>query len=290
MINELILLFVGGLAIGCFVLYKMLVNLKSENKTLKHAIEREKLIEKRKENFIANLTHDLKSPTFAQINSINMLLDGNFGYLNSEQKEILDLAKGSCKYVSDLISTILDTYKCDNGSLTISKKPFDLINLVLDLKKTFIPLAKEKNQNIFFNMTTNEMIVLADKLQIKRVMVNMINNAITYGDKNSDINIDIKKKKNLTEFLVSNKCDPIPEIETNSLFKKFQQTDKSKLNSTSTGLGLYLSKQIIEMHNGKIFAKNGKDRTCTFGFSLNTAPEKTNSEQELPVCTLQNVE
>ena len=254
----------------CFILVKLLKKAKKENNNLKHTIERDKLVEKRKENFIANLTHDLKTPTFAQINSLNMLLNGSFGYLNNQQKEILGLAQGSCKYVSDLISTILDTYKCNQGNLYLNKVPFDFVNIIMELKKEVLPLAKGNNQNLIFEITDNEIIIFADKLQIKRVVTNMINNAITYGDKNSDIIINLITKDNQLRFSVTNKTDPIEEIETNSMFKIFQQTEKSKLNDSSTGLGLYLSKQIIDMHNGEIFAKNGENRTCIFGFNLPT--------------------
>ena len=263
------------------ILLKNLKKTKKENKELKHTIEREKYIEERKEAFIANLTHDLKSPTFAQINSLNLLLNGNFGYLNQEQKEIVTIAKGSCNYVSDLISTIIDTYKCNRGNLYLNKTQFSLKYLIEELERTFVSVANENEQKLILNVDGEDIDLFADELQIKRVMVNMISNAITYGDKNSDILIFAQNKDDKFTFKVQNKCEPISEIEDNTIFKMFQQTGKSKLNSTSSGLGLYLSKQIVDMHEGEIFAKNLENRICEFGFSIPQTTETISNNTDI---------
>lgn len=231
-------------------------------------IEKEKEIEASKESFIATLTHDLKTPTFAQINTLKMLLNEEFGKLNDTQKEIIKLSKDSCIYVSDLISTILDTYCYDHGKIKLNKSTFDIVELIYDLGKSLKYALKENYQQIIFTHNNPTCLIYADKLQIKRVITNMLSNAINYGNKSSIININLNDEKDNLEFSVINESEPIPEKELDTMFNRFKETKLSYFNKTSTGLGLYLSKQIIDIHHGKIFVKSCKEGLCTFGFKL----------------------
>lgn len=241
--------------------------------------DKEKEIEASKESFIATLTHDLKTPTFAQINTLKMLLNEEFGPLNDTQKEIIKLSKDSCQYVSDLISTILDTYCYENGKIKLNKSTFDLVELIYDLGKSLKYALKENYQQIIFTHNKPTCYIYADKLQIKRVINNMMSNAINYGNKSSIININLNDFNNKLEFSVINESEPIPEKELPTMFNRFKETKLSYFNKTSTGLGLYLSKQIIDIHQGEIFVKSCKEGFCTFGFKLpKNTDQSTNSE------------
>lgn len=246
-------------------------------------IDKEKEIETNKENFIATLTHDLKTPTYAQINTLNMLLNGAFGDLNNDQKEIIELAKRSCKYVSDLIATVLDTYRYENGKIQLNPEIFDITSLIGILSKSLECMTLERNQTIIFKDKEKICEICADRLQIKRVIFNLLSNAITYGHKNSTIEINVVPIENGIEFSVKNQSEQIPEKELANMFKRFKETKLSYFNKASTGLGLYLSKKIIDMHKGEIFAKSFPSGECIFGFKLpnsfapNVSPEKVNS-------------
>lgn len=240
-------------------------------------IDKEKELEASKETFIATLTHDLKSPTSAQINMLNLLLRGHFGKLNPEQYEMVRLTCCSCKYMSELVSTILSTYSCDCCALKLNPENFDLVELISSLACGSEYLASDKEQNIVFNHNMQNCMVYADRLQLKRVIVNLLSNAITYGFEKSTIKIDLLKSKNFIELSVENKSRQIPESDLKKLFKRFTKTEMSHFNKTSTSLGLYLSKQIIDLHKGEIYAKSYEDGTCIFGFRL---PEKC-KEKEL---------
>ncbi len=231
-------------------------------------IDKEKEIETNKENFIATLTHDLKTPTYAQINTLNMLLNGAFGDLNNDQKEIIELAKRSCKYVSDLIATVLDTYRYENGKIQLNPEIFDITSLICTLSKSLECMTLERNQTIIFKDKEKICEICADRLQIKRVIFNLLSNAITYGHKNSTIEINVVPIGNEIEFSVKNQSEQIPEKELANMFKRFKETKLSYFNKASTGLGLYLSKKIIDMHKGKIFAKSFPSGECIFGFKL----------------------
>ena len=216
------------------------------------------------------------------MNTLNMLLNGAFGKLNDEQTEMIQLSKCSCKYVSDLIATILDTYRYNKGNVKLNPETFDTYYLATKLKIGLGCMAKERNQTIEFSTPKNICEIYADRLQIKRVIFNLLSNAITYGYKNSTILINIKDEKNDIEFTITNQSEQIPEKELSTMFKRFKETKLSYFNKTSTGLGLYLSKKIIDMHNGEIFAKSYQDGKCIFGFKLpktTIPPQNTDASQ-----------
>lgn len=233
-------------------------------------IDKEKEIEANKETFIANLAHDLKSPTYAQINTLNLLSKGTFGALSSQQQEMIELTKQSCTYLADLISTILDTYRFHNGKITLNPENINLNQIITLTCKDFEKLAREKNQIIRFK-TPNDIFITADKLQLKRVISNILSNAIQYGFPNSTIDVNLNIKNSIIEFSVSNKSKPISNKELTTIFDEFNKTSMSHFNNASTGLGLHLTKQIIEMHKGKMFAYSKDDGTCTFGFTIPTS-------------------
>ena len=231
-------------------------------------IDKEKELEHRKESFIATLTHDLKSPTTAQLNMLNLLLDEQFGELNTSQKDMIKLTCSSCTYILDLVSTILTTYHSDCCKLQLNIENFDIIEAVNSLCDSYRYLVTEKNQQIIFNHNMSSCLVNGDKLQIKRVIANLLSNAIIYGFKNSKVIIDLIQTDKNIEFSVTNTSLQIPENDLKKIFKRFTKTQMSHFNKVSTSLGLYLSKQIIDLHEGEIYAKSFPDGTCIFGFRI----------------------
>ena len=212
----------------------------------------EKELEGSKTSYIENLTHDLKTPTYAQIRAADLLLSGLFGELSEEQKEIITQIKSSCNYMNDLIFTILDSYHYENGQTKINPEKFDIVKLVRETSNEIYNLLSVKGQQIRIYPDQKEIYVVADKFQIKRVIVNFLGNAITYGFKNSIINISIKNGKTSIKLNIRNKSEYIPEDTLKEIFKKYKHNKNAKYQKAATGLGLYLSKQIIDAHNGKI--------------------------------------
>lgn len=231
-------------------------------------IDREIENESSKQSFVATLTHDLKTPTNAQLSTLNMLLQGMFGKLNDEQSQMLTLTKDSCQYMSDLIATILDAYSCDYGNIELKVEEFDIIELIYEICKTVKVMAAANNHSIEFRSRYSECFISADKLQIKRVIMNFLSNALTYSYSNCPIHIVLEKQNEDINLYVENKSEQIPENELKTIFDKFKKTKFSHFNKTSTGLGLYLAKQVIKMHNGEIYAKSFENGTCIFGFKI----------------------
>lgn len=224
--------------------------------------------EKHKENFVASVVHDLKSPTFSQLAAINMFLNGKLGKLNRRQKEMAQLMKGSNQYLTELIATIMDTYKFENGQMSLKPKEFDITNTLKEVIKNTDCILLEREQKIAVvnNLSSNK--ITADPLQIKRVITNLITNAATYSKNKSVIEILMSSDNSTLELNVLNEPKFRPTKDLNKLFEKFQTDENAQYNKASTGLGLYLSKNLIELHNGEIYARQENSGKCLFGFKI----------------------
>ena len=252
--------------LSCIVIYLTIKNIK-----LTINIKQEKEQDKIKQSFLANLVHDLKTPTNAQLSTLKMLNNETFGSLNSEQHKMITLTHESCKYMSDLIGTIMDTYTHDNGEVRLQKKDFDIIELIEEISEELKSLYKDNNQEVEFRKDYSHYIINADKLQIKRVLANLLTNAITYGYDNTIISINLRIQDDTLEIFIKNTSKQIPEKELKTIFDRYKKTQFAKYNKTGNGLGLYLAKRIIELHKGEIYAKSFDDGTCIFGFNIPTS-------------------
>ncbi len=230
-------------------------------------IDAEKIAEKIRETYIATLTHDLKTPTIAQIKALELLLNNHIGPLNNEQKELLSLTKDSCNFMYEMLSTLLNTYKYENGDYVMNYETCNIISLAEETINELESMLKEKNITVHINKDGSVFDTECDKMQIKRVLTNILGNAISYAYNNTKIVIAIKQDKDGIRFEAKNESAYINPETMDNLFKKYV-SHAAKYNKVGVGLGLYLSKQIINAHNGNIYAKSYEDNHNIFGFVL----------------------
>ncbi len=234
--------------------------------------------EQKKETFVATLTHDLKTPTIAQIRMLELLLEGAFGTLSEEQKEVIEQVLKSAKYMLGMISRVLYVYKFENGSATLEYQTFNFKELVFECTKELEALFYDRNLEFEIKTSLGErekedMTVSADKIQIRRAIVNLISNSISYANKNTKIKIEISKENENFVFTVTNSSPYIPPDILNTLFEKYTSSpSNSKLSSNGCGLGLYLTERIISAHGGKMIAKSSIENINTFGFIIPGKP------------------
>ena len=154
-------------------------------------IDLEKQLDLQKELFLATLTHDLKTPLQAQISSLQLLAKGSFGQVNSSQKEIIDMVIESSDFMREMLYSILFTYKYENGLMRLDKQNFNIDNLIKICMREALYLAKDKNVEIDYKNFAENNIVNGDESQIRRVIANILNNAVNYAYKNTKIIIYI---------------------------------------------------------------------------------------------------
>ena len=230
-------------------------------------IENEKRINEQRETYIATLTHDLKTPTIAQVRALELLLSGQLGPFNDEQKEMLNLTLDSCKYMYDMVYTLLPTYKFENGDVVLNYSSFDLVEIISDSINELSNIAHENNIRLKFIHKDAICNVDADRIELKRVIINLLSNAINYAYTYTEVFIYLKKIGDNVEVRVKNSSKYIDPESMSKLFRKYV-THSEKYNKVGIGLGLYLSKKIIDAHNGKIIAESSQNEHNTFGFII----------------------
>ncbi len=240
-------------------------------------IDAEKTSIEQRETYVATLTHDLKTPTIAQIKALELLLNNKMGELNKEQRELIELTKDSCNFMYEMLSTLLSTYKYENGDYALNYEKCNILSLIEESGNELDSMLKEKNVQIRISKEGNYFNTNCDKMQIKRVIVNLLGNAISYAYNNTQIKINLKQYDDYLEFEAKNESAYINPALMENLFKKYV-SHAAKYNKIGVGLGLYLSKQIIDAHKGEIYAKSFEDNHNIFGFTIPIIKEITVKE------------
>lgn len=245
-----------------------------ENETVKkfvgviRDIRVQKEAERLRDDFISTLTHDLRTPLLAAIQTLKFFLDGSLGSLEDRQKVLLSTMQKSNEDLLGLVNALLEVYKYDAGKLDLCRTNFLLKDLVTQSFRELEPLAK--NKNIEFNMEfqpEDDLTINADRGEIRRVITNLCGNAINYTNTGGKVDIKVKEQDGNVIFSVIDNGNGIPAEDIPHLFKRFSQGTNKK-RSTGTGLGLYLSRQIIEAHDGKIWLESKVNKGSEFSFLL----------------------
>ena len=245
-------------------------------------IHLQKETEKLRDDFIATLTHDLRTPLLAAIQTLRFFLDGVMGVLTDQQKLMLSTMLQSNEDLLGLVNALLEVYRFESGKLSLCKTNFPIKNLINQCYDEIKPLAEAKNLKLEleFDTVSDEPYIYADRGELKRVITNLCGNAVNYTNKGGHVKILLKEKNDDIIFSVTDNGNGIPKEDIPHLFKRFSQ-GTSKKRSTGTGLGLYLSRQIIEAHNGKIWVESKLDRGSEFSFLLTDVVTTEKERQEV---------
>jgi len=230
-------------------------------------LEKRRELEVQRDDFIATLTHDLKVPLFASVQTMEYLLKGSYGDLSDKQRYVIGHLIVNSKSLLNMVNTILDSYKYEAGKQNLIKRNTNIIKLINECMIEIAPLVEEKKHELNFNIMDSDIEVMVDRDEIKRVIINLLSNAIVYTPAKGKIDIKVDNKTNSVEVSVRDNGVGISEDSLKAIFERYSKGSKS-LRKIGTGLGLYLSKYIIEAHGGKIWVESMENIGSTFYFSI----------------------
>lgn len=219
-----------------------------------------------KDEYIAKIIHDLKTPLHAQISALESFLSTAREKISQEEKDLIELTLNSCNYMQKLIEIFNSVHKLNFESIKLNYEKFDFMELVVSCLDELKILIKYCELKIDFK-NKESLIISADKLQLKRVVENLLSNSINYAFKNSTIEISFNKIGDFLNFQITNKSPYIENQTLKEIFQKYK-TCAGLYNKNGVGLGLYLSSEIIQAHFGSMFAKSNPDNTNIFGFRV----------------------
>lgn len=216
-------------------------------------------------DFIANISHELKTPITTIAGFIDGILDGTIP--ESKQKHYLTIVSEEISRLSGLVASMLSLARIDSGKTTIYKTKFSLISTIVNILLTFEDRLEEKEIEIVGLETADGLSVYGDQALLHQVLYNLIENATKFTPQGGEITFHAESKGDKLYFSVKNTGKGISQKDLPFIFDKFYKTDKSRSeDKKSMGLGLYLVKTIINLHGGEITVTSEIDKETCFAF------------------------
>lgn len=221
-------------------------------RSIQYAIERGRIMAER-EDFVATLTHDLKGPLLGANRILGLLIKGDLGSLTGDQTDLLSRLSESNDTLLEMISNLLEVYRYEKDIHTIAFAHTNLVNLVNSCMNEVTHLARERSIEIRRVVANGDDIsIMADASSISRVVRNLLDNALKFTPKGGTVTVRVSKHEQRVRLAVEDTGPGIPEEDRTYLFERFYRGSMGRSYSRSTGLGLYLCRQIVQLHNGTI--------------------------------------
>ena len=235
-----------------------------------HNITREKLIEQMKTEFVSLAAHQLRTPLSAIKWTLKMILDGDLGEITKEQKDFLEKSYISNERMINLINDLLNVTRIEEGRYLYNLEFVQFEDLVEEIIKNYKNETERKNIKIQFEKPKNKTLAIKlDAEKIKLTVSNLIDNAIKYTLPGGKIEVFIKSDKEKITFIAKDSGIGIPKDQQKRLFSKFfRGANALRIETDGSGLGLFIAKNIVEAHEGKIWFESEEDKGSTFYFEL----------------------
>lgn len=248
---------------------EMQTQIGMQTESLKKAKEQAEAGNKTKSEFLANMSHELRTPMHAIIGFSKLGIKKIDKWDKEKQIDNLDEIRDSGEHLLGLLNELLDLSKLESGKMTFDMVNSNMIDTVNKVLKELYALIEQKRLIIEFTKDSDEIMAEFDPFRIAQVIRNLLSNSIKFTPEGKKIRIRVRQDndKNV-EIAVSDDGIGIPSSELTKVFDKFIQSSKTKTGAGGTGLGLSICKEIIECHNGIIFASNNEDGGATFTFTI----------------------
>ncbi len=218
-------------------------------------------------SFVANVSHELKTPMTSIGGFIDGILDGTIP--PEDQNKYLKIVSAEIKRLSRIVVSMLNLAKIESGEIELKPERVNLSEMIINIALGFEHQINEKNIDIRGFDTLPETNVYADRDLIYQVFYNLCENAIKYTPEGGYVEFGGLEKDNITTFYIRNSGEGIPEEELPLIFDRFYKVDKSRgTDRKGTGLGLYLVKTIVSLHRGTITVKSVEGQYCEFIVTL----------------------
>jgi len=220
---------------------------------LKHSIDERDEIARQREDFVSRLTHDLRTPLVAEERMMILFLEGALGELSPSMKEALTIMARSNSNLLAMVNTLLEVYRFEAGRKTLAFLTVDICQLIEEVASELTPLAEQKGLLIQVDLKQSEngISVLGDRLELHRLITNLVGNAIKFTD-NGSVSICLESDSTDCDVITIKIVDTGQGISAEQQATLFERFRPGSNKSSGSGLGLYLSRRIVEAHQGNI--------------------------------------
>jgi signal transduction histidine kinase len=246
--------------------------LQDNNRELNEANAKLRELSEMKEEFLALTTHDLRSPLTVISGVINFFTSGRLGELSPEQKNMVTMMERNTQSLIELVNDLLDASKLESGTMRLDVSSIDLRNVVDELRETMEPLAREKGLTLEEAIAPDLPPVEADRAKLRRILVNLLSNALKFTNRGGRVEVKAEKMGEQVMISVRDTGVGIAPEDVARLFDKYEQArSRATRGEKGTGLGLYITRQLVELHGSHIKVESEQGRGSVFSFTLPAA-------------------
>ena len=254
---------------------RMAIALKASQQHLRAANDQLEFASKLKSEFLANMSHELRTPLNSIIGFAEVLADQLFGPLNPKQQKYMNNIHGSGHHLLQLINDILDLSKIEAGKLELNYHEFVAADVLNETRSAVKMLADKKELSLVMEIDPELATLAADEAKFKQIMYNLLSNAVKFTPPKGQIGIEAKNKRGLAVISVTDSGIGISKKDQELIFEQFRQVSGSDAREfEGTGLGLALTKKLVELHGGRIWVTSELGKGSKFTFTIpTTMPE-----------------
>ncbi len=236
-------------------------------------IDRLKQMAKFRRQFLADVSHELKTPIFAAQGFVHTLLDGAI-HDKEHRMKFLQKAAKNLDGLDALVQDLLTVSHMEAGEITMQMEPVNLVEMIYEIFDQMEDSAHKSKITLHLNVArTEKLVVKADANRIRQVLVNLITNGIKYSENDSEVHVILHERNGKIDITVRDQGIGIPPKHLNRIFERFYRVDKSRSKAIGgTGLGLSIVKHIVEAHDSEVKVTSTVGEGSEFSFELEKYP------------------
>jgi signal transduction histidine kinase len=243
--------------------------LEQANRHLNDANAKLRELSEMKDDFLALTTHDLRSPLTIISGVISFFTSGRLGELSPEQQNMVAMIERNTQSLIELVNDLLDASKLESGTMRLDIDSIDLRSVLDELRETMEPLAKEKGIKLAEILPADLPPVKADRAKLRRILLNLVSNAVKFTENGGRVDLRAETEGAFARISVTDTGVGIAPQDVERLFDKYQQArSRATRGEKGTGLGLYITRQLVELHGGEITVESENGKGSTFAFTL----------------------
>jgi signal transduction histidine kinase len=253
---------------------RSLLKLKAATDSLEDTLRKLREVEKMRDDLMKMIVHDLKTPLTAVLATTEMLIDGDFGPLNDQQRKMLSDAEGKAEDLLALIGDLLEVSRIEEATMSLDLEPIAPAALLNEVVNEWDVRFKQERATATVDVSDDAPIFEADKALLKRVLGNLVQNAVTHSASDITLTLSARGEEDGILFTVADNGPGIPAEYHEVIFRKFERVKNPNSPRTrSSGLGLAFCKLVVDAHGGRIWVQSaGEGKGSAFHFRLPLKP------------------
>ena len=268
-----------GLVYSLFKLKMRRVKLKHEYEMSRFEAKKLHEVDEMKSRFFANISHEFRTPLTLILGPVKEFIQGE---KDSKKKKELSIIYRNAERLNNLVNQLLDLSKLEAGKMKLETYAENIIPLLKGLVLSFASLAERKKIQLNFNSGFSELTVYLDRDKIEKIINNLLSNAFKFTMEGGTIGVTVNKTAKAAEIIISDNGIGIPEDRLQNIFNRFYQVDGSHTREQEgTGIGLALTKELVNLHKGEIEVKSKEGKGTTFIIKLPLGKAHLKSEEIL---------